>query len=284
MVVDVVDELDLLAIKASYNQEGDGRSAIDPAAMLATLIYAYANNVMSSRQIEIACQRRVEYRWISGQMEPDHTTIARFRQRHSAVFQDLFAQARDLVRRCGLGKAGTIALDGTKLKGDAALDQTKTLKTITKELTEAARIRDLAENARYGKKRGDELPKHLRGAENRHLEDTGLLEPDPVKVRQWQDKQGPSGEHLFAGKPLDEAHAQLMLTNGWQPQRWQAAFHLARNGQPEALRRMADPAQEPYRYLPDTPAAPVEEDWKTAMMRHAREAEARQLALDARRC
>jgi transposase len=167
VIVDAVDQLDLSAIKGSYNQEGDGRSAIDPAAMLATLIYAYAHKVLSSRQIEIACRYQVVYRWLSGQSQPDHATIARFRQRHSAVFQDLFAQVLDLVRRYGLGKAGTIALDGTKLKGNAALEANKTLRAITKELTEAAQIRDLAENAKFGRRRGDELPKHLRGAENR---------------------------------------------------------------------------------------------------------------------
>ena len=167
VIADAVDQLDLSAIEASYNQDGDGRSAIDPAAMLATLIYAYAHKLLSSRQIEIACQDRVVYRWLSGQTEPDHATIARFRLRHSAVFQDLFAQVLDLVRRYGLGRAGTIALDGTKLKGSAAMEANKSLKTITKELTESAQIRDLAENAKFGRKRGDELPKHLRGSENR---------------------------------------------------------------------------------------------------------------------
>lgn len=167
IVADAVDQFDLSAIEANYNQDGEGRSAIDPAAMLATLIYAYANKVLSSRQIEILCRKRVEFRWISGQSMPDHATIARFRNRHSAVFQDLFAQVLDMVRRCGLGQAGTIILDGTKLKGNAALDQNRTLQAITRELTEAAQIRDLVENAKYGKKRGDEVPRHMRGAENR---------------------------------------------------------------------------------------------------------------------
>ena len=159
IIVDAVDQLDLSALTASYNQDGDGRSAIDPASMLATLVYAYAHKIVSSRQIEILCKEVVVYRWLSGQTEPHHTTIARFRSRHSAQFQDLFAQTLDLVRRYGLGAAGTIMLDGTKLKGNAALDQNKTLKAITKELTEAAHIRDIAENARYGKKRGDEIPR-----------------------------------------------------------------------------------------------------------------------------
>ena len=53
IVVDAVDQFDL--------------SAIDPAVMLATLIYAYANKVLSWRQVEILCLKRVEFRWISGQ-------------------------------------------------------------------------------------------------------------------------------------------------------------------------------------------------------------------------
>ena len=212
IVVDVVDQLDLSAIEASYNQEGDGRSAIDPAAMLATLIYAYAHKVLSSRQIEIACQEQVVYRWLSGQTLPDHATIARFRQRHSAVFQDLFTQALDLVRRYGLGKAGTIALDGTKLKGNAAMDQNKTLKAITKELTEAAQIRDLAENARFGRKRGDELPKHLRGAENRRRrleeakrqiedEQSGKAATQQAKIEQRKSEERETGRRKRGRKP-----------------------------------------------------------------------------------
>ena len=101
IIVDAVHQLDLSALVDSYNQEGDGRAAIDPAAMLATLIYAYAHKIVSSRQIEILCKEVVVYRWLSGQTEPDHTTLAR--SRHSALFQDLFTQTLDLVRRYGLG-------------------------------------------------------------------------------------------------------------------------------------------------------------------------------------
>lgn len=205
IVVDAVDQLDLSVIEGGYNQDGDGRSAIDPAAMLATLIYAYAHKVVSSRQIEILCQQMVVYRWLSGQSTPDHATIARFRTRHSAVFQDLFAQVLDLVRRYGLGKAGTIALDGTKLKGNAALDQSKTLKAITKELTELAYHRDIAENVKFGKKRGDEIPKHLRGAENRRqrLEAAKrqIEAEQQAKVAEQQQKiEGREAEERQSGK------------------------------------------------------------------------------------
>lgn len=219
IVVDAVDQLDLSAIEESYNQEGDGRSAIDPSAMLATLIYAYAHKILSSRQIEILCRSRVEFRWISGQAMPDHATIARFRTRHSAVFQDLFAQVLDMVRRCGLGKAGTLVLDGTKLKGNTAMDQTKPLKAITKELTEAAQIRDLAENAKYGKKRGDEFPKHLRGAENRRrrleearrqIEAEQQAQQEPVEMKKGEDR--PTGRTRRTRK-AKQAEAKINVTD-----------------------------------------------------------------------
>ena len=214
IVVDVVDQLDLSAIEAQYNQDGEGRSAIDPAALLATLIYAYAHKVLSSRQIEIACQEQVVFRWLSGQTLPDHSTIARFRARHSAVFQDLFAQALDLVRRYGLGQAGTIALDGTKLKGNPALEKNKSLAAITKELTEAAQIKDLAENAKLGKKRGDELPKHLRGAENRRrrleeakrqieAEQAAAAAEQRTKIEQRKAEERETGQKKRGRKPAE---------------------------------------------------------------------------------
>lgn len=214
IVIDAVERLDLSAIEASYNTEGDGRSAIDPSSMLATLIYAYAHKILSSRQIEIACQEHVVYRWLSGQQTPDHATIARFRQRHGAVFQDLFAQVLDLVRRYGLGKAGTIALDGTKLKGNAALERNKSLAAITKELTESAQIKDLAENAKYGRKRGNELPKHLRGAENRRkrleeakrqieAEQQAEASAQRAKIEQREAEERASGQKKRGRKPAE---------------------------------------------------------------------------------
>lgn len=119
-----------------------------------------------------------------------------------------------------LGWAGIIALDGTKLKGNAALDPNKTLKAITKELTEAAQIKDLAENAKFGRKRGDELSKHLQGAENRRrrLEEAKRqIEAEPAgKAASQQEKieKREKEEQLLAMVQQAQAHVARTAAEG----------------------------------------------------------------------
>jgi transposase len=180
LVVETVDQLDLSCILDGYNADGMGGAAIDPKAILATLIYAYAHAITSSRDIETLCRENMVFRFLNCNQMPDHTTFARFRKRHSAAFTELFAQVLDHCRLAGLGKAGTIALDGTKLKGNAAMDQNRTLKKISEELARDAEAKDLAEDFRYGRgKQKNELPKGLRHKEDRRkrlLEAKRLIE------------------------------------------------------------------------------------------------------------
>jgi len=48
----------------------------------------------------------VAYRVIAANQRPDHTTIARFRQRHEAALSDLFGQVLELCAQAGLVKVG----------------------------------------------------------------------------------------------------------------------------------------------------------------------------------
>jgi transposase len=188
LLVETVDQLDLSCIVDKYNSDGMGGAATDPRAILATLIYAYAHAITSSRDIETLCRDNMVFRFLSCNQLPDHTTLSRFRKRHSVAFTELFAQVLDVCRHAGLGKAGTISLDGTKLKSNAAMDQNRPLKKITEELAREAEVKDMAEDFRYGKgKQKNELPKGLRHKEDRRKR---LLEAK----RQIEEKQRQEAE------------------------------------------------------------------------------------------
>jgi len=103
LVLEVVEQLDLTAIEASFVRGGVGREAFDPGLLTALLIYGYCQGVRSSRQIERACVTDVAFRVIAAQQQPDHTTVARFRQRHAAALADLFGQVLAMCGRVGLG-------------------------------------------------------------------------------------------------------------------------------------------------------------------------------------
>jgi len=78
--------------------------------------------VRSSRQIERRCITDVAFRVLCAQDGPDHTTIARFRVEAQEAFTDLFSQVLMIAARAGLGRFGTVAIDGTKIRANASID------------------------------------------------------------------------------------------------------------------------------------------------------------------
>src|ERR1035437_3133126 len=120
-LVDVVDALDLSAIHASY-EEGDGRgqSAYAPEMMVRVLLYGYTTGIYSSRRIQAKTYEDVAFRYLSADKHPDHSTLAEFRKRHLGALAALFTQALQLCRKAGLVKLGHVAIDGTKLQGNAS--------------------------------------------------------------------------------------------------------------------------------------------------------------------
>ena len=104
---------------------------------------------------------------ITGNVVPDHATIARFVVRHEAALAELFGEVLKLCDRGGLVKAGVVAIDGTRLAGNASKDRNREFGRIAKEILAEAKATDEAEEEQHGEARGDELPEPLRTAEGR---------------------------------------------------------------------------------------------------------------------
>src|SRR5919202_5268551 len=109
-VIDAVAQMDLGAFYAAYRQDGHGRAAFEPAMMVALLLYAYARGIRSSRAIERACEDDVAFRVLAAHQVPDHTTIARFRQRHQEPLADLFGEVLALCAEAGLVRVEVLAV------------------------------------------------------------------------------------------------------------------------------------------------------------------------------
>jgi transposase len=166
-VLEAVGELDLSAFYADYRLDGHGRPAYEPSMMVALLLYAYARGNRSSRGIERACVEDVAYRVVTGNLAPDHSTIAEFRCRHERPLAEVFSGVLGLCARAGLVSVGMVAIDGTKMAANASSDANRAFGQIAREiLAEAAEI-DRHEDELYGAERGDELPAHLRTREGR---------------------------------------------------------------------------------------------------------------------
>ena len=170
-IIDAVGQMDLSRFYAKRRPDGWGRAAFEPSMMVSLLLYAYCKGVTSSRKIEAACADDVAFRVISVNEQPDHATIARFRQANEAEIKDLFIEALKLCAEAGLVKMGRVALDGTKFKANASLAANRSAKRIEEEvekmLAEAKQV-DAKEDDLFGRDgRGDELPADLRRREKR---------------------------------------------------------------------------------------------------------------------
>jgi len=166
-VLDAVEEMDLSGFFGVYRLDGHGRPAHDPAMMVALLLYGYARGQRSSRVIERECVEDIAYRVIAANQVPDHTTVARFRQRHEAALGGLFGDVLGLCAEAGLANVGVIAIDGTKVQANASRHSNCDYEQIAREILAEADAVDREEDERYGEARGDELPPELSTAHGR---------------------------------------------------------------------------------------------------------------------
>jgi transposase len=132
-VIDVVAELDTRAL---HRRPGGapGRPPYDPQMMCALLLYAYCAGTRSSRRIEACCETDAAFRVICGGLVPDHATIARFVVDHERALADLFVSGLRLCAAAGLVDLSAVALDGTKMAADAALDRNRDAAWIRREV------------------------------------------------------------------------------------------------------------------------------------------------------
>jgi len=117
-IVDVVAQLDLSEIYKQYSEKGAPPYA--PEVLLGLLFYGYATGVFSSRKIEGATYEVIPFRFIAGDMHPDHDTIAYFRQRFLAELRELFVQILLIAQAMGHLQLGNVSLDGSKIHADAS--------------------------------------------------------------------------------------------------------------------------------------------------------------------
>jgi len=206
-LADVVEDLDLSAFYARYGNRGAAPYA--PEILLCLLLYAYANGVFSSRKIEQATRDTAAYRFLAGNLTPDHDTIANFRKTFLPQLKNLFVQVLLLAQEMGLLKLGNISLDGSKIHADASKSKAvsyKRLKEIQFKLeTEVSELLALAEKAdNSALPEGMDLPEEIGRREERlkRLAEAKIVLEARAAERDAQE----AAEHEAKMRERDEQH------------------------------------------------------------------------------
>src|ERR1700756_2332273 len=143
-VIDAAARMDLTAFYGAYRADGHGAAAYEPSMMVTLLLYACATRERSSRMIERHCRQDVAYRVITGNLVPDHATVARFVVRHEQALAELFNEVLKQCDQAGLVKRGLIAIDGTRMAGNASPDANQEFEQIAREILAEAKATDEA--------------------------------------------------------------------------------------------------------------------------------------------
>jgi transposase len=114
-----IEKMDLRVVYEQY-KEG-GTSSYDPKMLLKVLIYAYSQQIYSSRKIAKALRENIYFMWLSGNSHPDFHTINRFRGKVvNETITEIFAAVLTLLVEGGYVKLGNYFVDGTKLEANAS--------------------------------------------------------------------------------------------------------------------------------------------------------------------
>lgn len=209
VITAVEDHLDTSVFHAARRTGHAGAAGYDPDMLVTLLFWAYISGITSSRKIEAAAWTDVAFRVICAGPAPDHVTISRFRSAFPGPVEELFAEVLALCARLGMGKLGTIALDGTKIAANASKSANRTeesLRKLAADLVAEHAAADAAEDALFGEGvRGDEVPPEAASPRTRGERIRAALadlEAERVAAQAAEDQHGQAYlQAAAAGKP-----------------------------------------------------------------------------------
>jgi transposase len=168
---EAMDLLDWSVFEAGYSETGC--PPYPPKVLAKVLVYGYSKGIRSSRALEDAVKNDKRYIWLAGGLEPDHTTIARFRKEKASELRDVYRGSVRICAEAGLILLDVTATDGSKIKARASKKSLYDAKRVAKEMEAIDRVFaeaeevDRREDELYGSGTGNEMPAELADAAKR---------------------------------------------------------------------------------------------------------------------
>ena len=175
-------ELDLAPFHARYKNDIEGAPAYDPAVLLKLILLAYSRGIVSSRRIEAACRENVVFIAVSGDSQPNFTTLAAFVSELGDLAARLFAQVLVVCDRQGLIGREMFAIDGVKLPSNASKAKSGTRADYRRQLEkmEKAATKILAQH-----RQADAVPPEPDA--QRQAKKLEKLRKEAQQLRDWLD-------------------------------------------------------------------------------------------------
>jgi transposase len=117
-VDEIINRIDTRILDKQY--QGGGTSAYHPVMMVKVILYAYSQQIYSSRRIAKALREDINFLWLSRMNQPDFRTVNRFRGVIlRETIEELFVQLVEELLDMGLVDFEQLFVDGTKIEANA---------------------------------------------------------------------------------------------------------------------------------------------------------------------
>jgi transposase len=133
VVHEVVEACDLSAFEKQQEDAG-GQRPYDPRMMLKIWLYGFGVNVRTTRKLEPRIGEDLGFRYLAGGATPDHKTLSEFHRIHRGAITAMFTEVLMFLRRAGMARLGTVAIDSTGVKASASPDRLLRREQIEREL------------------------------------------------------------------------------------------------------------------------------------------------------
>ena len=165
--VDGLTRQEWLEIGICPEGERRGAPAYDARLLMGVWLAGVMQGIRSARALEAACRDQISFRWLTGNQVPDHNTLWRFYAAHREDIHVLVRKTVTTAAHAGLVDLALMAVDGSKVAGNASRDRTVKASELTEllERTEEA-IAELDEaNAVNDEDGAPRLPTELSSME-----------------------------------------------------------------------------------------------------------------------
>lgn len=117
--------LDFGAYDGLYQNDAEGRPALDPRCLTAVWTLALLRGVTSSVRLAVLCGQDIEFRWLLGDARVQKSTLCDFRKAHFEALVSLSTQVLGALGQHGLLPGENMGVDGTIVRAAASRHSVK---------------------------------------------------------------------------------------------------------------------------------------------------------------
>ena len=93
------------------------KTKVHPVRIFVIILYAYSRGTYSTREIELACQKNIKFRFLLQNFKiPDHFTISRFLTKIEVLLPELFEQFFKIIFKMENISTDIIYIYGNKIE------------------------------------------------------------------------------------------------------------------------------------------------------------------------